>query len=644
MTTPQKFARAKPSAALALPTALPALGVPVADPVRGIIPIDELDSDVIVLVPWSGGMKNSDSIRLYWDGAVYGDPVDLSEVDLGLPDIQFELLIKVADFPANGTDVDVSLDYEIFDTASEDGQLSNLPVVVTFDRCAPGGVKLPPISFSEEQLTGITVGDLVNGILELIIEPFYDSDQDDNIELWLGTSDTEGIYLSPSFYVGDPNASHPVTISETDLTTTPDGPKYFGYRVTDWAGNISALSDLVMIPVFLDLPTLPAPLVPESVDGLITYNDAVDTVGVEVPHFDGAAVGDSIYVIWSGVTLPPYPITNNDADPLVTIAVPYDIVAQFPQVTDLVVSYWLQRAGTPRMDSPETLVNVNLTTPGGPDPDPDPETPEHENIKAPDINCGTSPVNTITPGDYGQNATATIFRVGVDLNPIWLINDEIQLYWGTPPTAVGSPLTVVSANQGSNINIPVPFAGIIEGSTGAVPVFFTITRVLDGTNAVTVKSMVQTVTVTSSGELPGDGGPLAQGIFPEANANNIITRAAGIDGTTFRITLAGVTNIELTKNPRISYDFVGVRSLDATDPGAAPIDDSRLEGDDIPITQAMLTAGYFEVELPYSRTYLICRNGAILDYSIRNDSGPIAGLQKFVRFAMNQGGGTCSLP
>ncbi|MEB0042037.1 MULTISPECIES: hypothetical protein [unclassified Pseudomonas] len=366
---------------------------------------------------------------------------------------------------------------------------------------------------------------------------------------------------------------------------------------------------------------------------------------MEIPHFDGAAEGDNIYVVWSGITIAPYPISDKDADPLASIAVPYVTVAQFPRVTGLAVSYWLQRAGTPRIDSPETLVNVNLTTPGGPDPDPDPETPEHENIKAPDVVCGTSPVNTINPADYGKDATATIFRVGVDLSAIWLLDDEIQLYWGTPPAAAGNPVTVISSNTGANITIPVPFAGTIEGSTGPVPVYFTITRVLDGTNSVTVKSMVQTVTVTSSGDLPGDGLPLEQGYFPDANASNIITRASGIDGTTFQIPLRGVTNIELTREPKISYDFVGVSSGDASVPGSsAPIEASRLTGTDIPITQAMLTAGFYEVPLPYTLTYPICRNGATLGYTLTNNSGPIDAAQRFVRFAMNQGGGTCTLP
>jgi hypothetical protein len=339
---------------------------------------------------------------------------------------------------------------------------------------------------------------------------------------------------------------------------------------------------------------------------------------------------------------PPYPILDKDADPLVTIAVPYEIVAQFPLVTGLAVSYWLLRTGTPRLDSPETLVNVNLSTPGGPDPDP--ETPEHENIKAPDILCGTSPVNTISPVDYGKNAVATVYRVGVDLAPIWLVGDEIQLYWGNISTPAGALVSVVPGNQGANISIPVPFTGVIEGSAGAVPVFFTVTRALDSNNNVTVESPKQTVTVTSSGDLPGDGLPLAQGIFPEANASNIITRAAGLDGTSFRITLSGVANIELAKNPKVSYNFVGVSSLDATDPSAPPIEESRLTATDVPITAAMITAGFYEVPLPYSLTYYICRNGATLDYSIRNDTGPIAGIQKFVRFAMNQGGGSCTLP
>ncbi|MEB0009438.1 hypothetical protein QN375_19845 [Pseudomonas sp. MH9.2] len=649
MTIIQAYAGVKKTAVTLAPSALPALTVPAADSLRGTIPIALLTADVVVKVPKSPEMKNTDSIQLLRDGVAYGAPVDLSLVDLTDPSLtEFDLLIKVADFPANGTDTRVVLNYQIYDTASEDGQTTLLPLTVRFDRLAPGGDQLPPLLFTEAQLSGITVSDLVDGLLNIVVDPFFDSEADDLVELWLGTSPTTGSFLSPTFMVTDPKRQLPVTITEADLKATADGKKYFSYRVTDWAGNVRSNPESTAIDVFLNLPELLAPLVPENDDGLITYNDAVADVGVVIPHYDGAVAGDFIYVIWGGRTISPFSVSDPvppAPDPIATIAVPYDVVAEVGNGRDIKVSYWLQRTGSPRVESLVALVNVDLRTPGGPNPDPDPTTPEHENIKPPSIQCGTSPVNTINPGNYGQNATATIPRVGEDLNVIWTIGDVIQLYWGTVSLPEMPFVTVTAPNEGSNILIPVPFVAVIGAiGVGDINVYFTVTRKLDATNTVTVKSKVQVVTVASSAELPGDGAPLARGIFPEANASNIITRAAGLNGTTFRITLSGVSNIDIGRSPVLSYNFVGVSSVDATDPAAPPIEASRLKSDDVLITQAMLAAGYYEVALPYSLIYLICRNGAILDYSISNDRGRTNGLQKFVRFAMNEAGGSCSIP
>lgn len=649
MTTFPTYARAKTRARKSAGAlALGQLTVPVNDPIFGI-KLTDLTTDVVVKVPKSTDMRNSDSIRLYWNGVQYGDPVDLSAVDLTDPLIvDFDLLIKVADFPADGTDTKGPVDYEIYDTASEDGQLSGLPVTVRFDRRAPGGSHLPPLYFTPEQLTGITVADLVGGVLTLKVDPYFDGASQDIVELWLGSSPTVGSYLTPPILVADPALEQPVTITQADLEALIDGPMTFGYRVTDWAGNVSALSELVTVNVFLRLPDLLKPLVPENDKGLITYTDAVDDVGVVIPQYNGLAVGDMLYVVWGGTTIDPYLVPSpvpSPPDPVATIAVPYTTVNTVGNGT-VQVSYWLQRSGSPRIDSPSTPVEVDLTTPGGGDPDPDPETPEHDNIKAPEVRCGTSPVNTISPDDYGKDATATIFRVGEDLDVIWAVGDVIQMQWGSiNDSALLPPVTVTAANQGANIPITVPFTGVIDAAgVGTISVFFTITRLLAGGIPVTVKSKVQSVDVVSSGALPGDGNPLVRGEFPEANASNIITRAKGIDGTWFEITLSGVSNIELTKNPTVSYDFVGVASGDATDPSAPPIEASRVKADNVPLTQAHLTAGKFEVQLPYALTYNICRNGAILDYKLSNDSGTVNAVQRFVRFAMNQGGGTCSLP
>lgn len=650
MTTFPNYARAKKTLKRSAGTlALGALSAPVADPFTGIIKIADLTSPVLVIIPKSADLRDTDTLRLIWDGVLTNISYKLTSNDVTDPTVvEFELSIPLADFPAPGTDVKVVLDYQAFDEDAEDGGVAGLPVTIRFDQRAPGGSHLPPIYFTPDQLTGITVADIVEGLLTLKVDPYFDGATQDIIELWLGNSPTAGSYLTPTFPVADPAVEQAVNIAQAALETLIDGPMTFGYRVTDWAGNVSALSELVTVNVFLRLPDLSAPLVPENDKGLITYTDAVDDVGVVIPQYNGLAVGDMLYVVWGGTTIEPYLVPSpvpQPPEPVATIAVPYTTVNAVGNGT-VQVSYWLQRSGAPRTDSPPTSVEVDLTTPGGGDPDPDPTTPEHDNIKAPEVKCGTSPVNTISPADYGQNATATIFRVGEDLDVIWAVDDVIQLQWGSiNDPAPLPPVTVIAGNQGANIPITVPFTGVIEeAGLGTISVFFTITRLLADGVSVTVKSKVQSVDVVSSGEFPNDGNTLAQGIFPEANANNIITRAAGLDGTTFRINLAGVTNIELAKNPTVSYDFVGVTSGDATDPTASPIEASRVKADNVALTQAQLTAGFVEVPLPYALTYNICRNGAILDYKLNNDSGGVNATQKFVRFAMNQGGGTCSLP
>lgn len=645
-------------------TALGQLVVPVANNPKGIIKVVDLERDVIVEVPKSNDMKETDSIQLYWDGKPYGQPLDLKG-QLGDPNVvKFDLAISMADFPPKGSTVDAVLDYRVYDTDSEDGQLSGLVVTVRFDQRPPGGAAgLPPLNIDDELIkSGVTPGNLMDDpddaskkILFMLVTSYFDEQLDDVIELWLGTSQDEssGTYLPLKFTVTSPNMPVAVWIREEDLRAVGDGTRYFAYRGTDWAGNVSNRSDVLPLRLFLTLPAVLAPLVPENDDGLITYNDANDpperAVGVDIPAYPGAAAGDVLTVKWGTQTLPPYTLTASDitGDPLTTIQVPYeDVAAEGDGIKN--VSYTMQRPGVPLVQSPNTPVEVNLTTPGGPAPDPDPTTPEHENIKAPSVQCGTSPVNTIQPDDYGKDAIATLFYKGEDGNVIWEVGDAIQLYWATSNPNLIPTITVTSTNVGTDIPITVPFAAIGASGTGARPVYFTLTRHLTSSAGtlvpVTVRSKTQSVDVISSTEFPGNGKPLAQGIFPEANARNIITRAAGIDGTTFQINLLGVSNIDLALNPVISYTFVGVASGDETDPNAPPIPGTEVSAIDVRVTQAMVDAGFLEVPLPYSLTYKICRNGAILDYSIANDKGRTAAIQKFVRFAMNQGGGGCSLP
>ncbi|MDH0302807.1 MULTISPECIES: hypothetical protein [unclassified Pseudomonas] len=634
--------------------ALPQLNVPVRDATRGIIPVKDLQADVEIKVPKSPDLRLGDFIRLYRDGDFFGTELELADPEFSDPLVtEFTLYYEVSDFPVNGADETVALDYGIYDPISEDGQPSGLPVNVRFDRRPAGGDELPPIAFTDDQLSGITESDLVNDELPLAINPYLHGEAEDIIELWIGTAEDEasGTWLPTRFNVTNPRQPTPALLTRAELLALGDGRRYFAYRVTDWAGNVARISARVGIDVFLQLPALLAPLVPEADDGLVTYNDANPDVGVEIPDYPGAAVGDIIRLTWGATTLPPYPLTAADVgnDPLTTLAVPFSVVQPEGDGT-IVVSYRMERAGQPNTPSPTTTVEVNLSTPGGPNPDPDPDSPEHGNIRAPLIRCGSSPDNTILPPDYGSDAVAIISRPGVDNQPIWLIDDVIQLHWQSISDPELSPVTVTLVNEPANISIPIPFTEVIDVTgSGVFDVWFTVTRQLPATPnpvPVTVRSPTQAVTVTAAGALPGDGNPLAQGDFPEANASNIITRARGIDGTTFRIPLSGVSNIQISQNPRVSYDFVGIIAPNQNQPSPpfTTIEDSRLKMDDVALTQQHLDAGYFEVDLPYALTYFICRNGAILDYSLANDIGRTHAIQRYVYFAMNQGGGGCSLP
>ncbi len=636
--------------------ALPELTVPARDATRGIIPIIELDNDLEVKVPKSSDLRPGDFIRLFNAGTWFGDELEITQADLDDPTlIEFTLIYPQSEFPAPGTDVTVALDYGIYDPFSENGQPSQRVVNTRFDRRAAGGAQLPPIAFTEEQLSGITEADMVADVLPLVISPYHYGEAEDKIELWLGTSadESSGTWLVPTFEVTNPTLNVRVEITRQELEDAGDGLRYFAYRVTDWAGNISGISSTTPIEVFLQLPALDAPLVPEADDGLITYNDANPSVGVAIPTYDGASAGDSIVLSWGAARLAPYVLTPADAinDPLVTLEVPYAIVRQEGD-GNINVRYQMSRAGQPPITSGDTPVEVNLTTPGGPDPDPNPELPEHGNIKAPTIKCGTSPDNTITPGDFGKDAVAIITRPGVDNKPIWLVDDVIQLHWQNISNPELTPVTVTVSNEPANINYPIPFTGVIDQTgSGEFDVYFTLTRELPASPnpvPVTVRSPIQRVRVTAGAELPGDGNPLNQASFPDANSRNIITRAVGMAGTVFRIPLAGVSNIELTKNPRVSYDFVGIETplnqVTPPPPPFTPIEASRIKMAGVALTQSDLDTGYIDVPLPYSLTYYICRNGAIVDYTIENDIGPTQASQGYVYFALNQGGGTCTLP
>lgn len=572
----------------------------------------------------------------------------------------FELAIPVADFPKAGT-TPWKLDYSVFDRFSGGGPLSGKPVTVVFDLEAPGGESaeaMPVLEFTPEQLSGITLADVVGDAIPVILPAWFLSDGLDVAELWLSDTPAEDDtkYLANTFELpeGDKGKALAVAFQVADIEPLGNKELYFAYRLRDKAGNISTRSNPIKIEVLLNKPPkdLFAPVVPDYVDhGVVTQKDAAELVEVEIPDYTNAAEGDRIYVIWGATRMPPVPLLGTDLNPtppapLKVIKLPYADVLTEGSGSAKEVKYEVWRGSVNAATSPSTTVDVNLDSPG-PGPDPDPGTPWHENLEplvvVSDSGNGSGGDNVIPPGDFNKEAVATIPHLGKNGQPIWKVNDRVQVSWDG--TLVGTPFPIINANENQDAKIAIQ-AGTVGASTGLKNVFYVVSRDLlpSTTEVATAESEPTPVDVQSPGLLPGDGS-LAKVIFTEENpALNVVNRTTGgLDGTPVRITLKDVTNI--AKDDLIDLRFVGRNSL--TDPTAAEIPGTELVVTDHKITQQEMDRGYYELDIPYN-PYLqkICRNGCTVDYSITNGVGtPVDAEQKFIRIVLDQPGsiGVCEI-
>jgi hypothetical protein len=623
---------------------------------------------------------------------VNGYEPDNAVGELAYPELgsDFELSIPVEAFPAPEYPFTKwSVDYRYYDVESEDQRFSNEPIQIIFDQIAPGGEDATPapISVPDELINnGVSISDLTGdpAALPLHIAAWFDEDLDDQVELWLGTGTNEasGKYLDAKpAPVSETGTGVEVLFPLADLITFSGNPVYFGYRVTDWAGNRSQLSNVVPLDLYLnDQPSdLLAPQIPEAAPynpadgnnmppgtGMLTWNKANTSTTVQIPTYTNVKVDDRIYVQWGVQGVTPMSVTQKDIDDAATNGYLLLLEVDFKTTVfpvgsqpNLAVNYVVRRTDTPDKASPMQYVRVNLETPGGPDPDPTPETPEHDNMKPLEVLssvAGSTP-NLITPEGYDKTATITIPRTGADNEAIWKLNDTVTIYWGGPDEDP-APITITSANQGSNLIVPLPADFIAKNGTGSIPVYYTLTRDLGDGNLVTARAIDTTVIVQSAGEAPGGLGELLGAVFPEsldpssANPNRRITRAVGLDGTTLRVPLldAGGQPLEnVAVGDSIIGEFYGVDDP-ANGPGA-DIDPNkpRIEASVISIDHKIvaddLTNGYYEVAVPYSKTYTICRNLSVTDYSITNAAGITkAAPRVLILFALNQAGGTCDLP
>jgi hypothetical protein len=305
---------------------------------------------------------------------------------------------------------------------------------------------------------------------------------------------------------------------------------------------------------------------------------------------------------------------NND--PVKEIPISYadlDAGSQGTPPVSVNVSYTVQRGSTPFPTSPATPVKVDLTIVGGPDPDP--ETPENENLKAPDVYGASNTLNTITAADYGQDGRIVIPWQTVDLKQTFLAGDILRVYWGANTTpAINLVITTPPTTDTSYV---IPLNIITGDATGDRPVWYTVTRTLSTAPHIsTAKSSVQTVKVESNIGHPGDGNPLAAPTFPEAKGtapNLYIDRAAGLDGTDVRCPL---TDTNIAAGDSIIAVFSGYTTSDGTGtPSVTFTSDPRI------ITGPEFAQKFADIAVPTGIMRQLCRGSARAQYTVTNAQG-----------------------
>lgn len=234
---------------------LPTVEVPGLLP-DGRVPLEMLNKDLDIFVPAFEGLKIGDTLTLYINSTNSGQTITFTAADEDNPDYKAEFSISTSDYPAAGTYLETSLDYEYVDFATGESSRPGAPLTVTFDREAPGGTSLRALAFTPDQKEGITEADLVAGNLQVSAYAWYGMERGDVITPWVSDSqfpDDIAPFLLPESAVTVQEEGSSVGLKFPRRSFQGVADRYFGYQLRDKLGNVSALSSVTRIPV--NLPT-----------------------------------------------------------------------------------------------------------------------------------------------------------------------------------------------------------------------------------------------------------------------------------------------------------------------------------------------------------------------------------------------------
>ncbi|KVO33362.1 hypothetical protein WJ74_17920 [Burkholderia ubonensis] len=611
----------------------------------GLLPVPVANRDVTVKVAWWSGIQSLMILQLQWQrrGGTYVDvgasrSVTASEAadsntvfDLVIPQFALmpegEYLLRVRATSFFGGNVDYS-----------DGT----PLEV--DRTAPGGTHLPPLVFppNVDKSKTVTADDLVDDKLIATVADWHDEKPGDLLIPMIGGDEVAPMppveVIAPDFEVH---------FSRADLERAGDGLHDFTYTVTDRAGNKSLPArDVVTLKVVLrDAPTnLLAPRVPAADKGLIIFADTFpDPLEVHISSFPNVRNNDEIILYWGTRAVGTLRVTDATADPVVTFALDYGVLADVMPQGDIDVTYIVMRDRTIFGPSPVTPVTVNLTLPAGPDIDP--ISGVHRNLKpALTISAGGAR-NEIPVADFNRPATIEVDWFAVDGSPVYLQGDEIDIDWGAQTGAITYTVTPADVANPATLVLTLPADKIVAEGTGHIPVRYTVTRQLGGGHSNTSVAPTEIVLVRSMTDFPGGEDGLDEGTFPEARYLDPPFYGA-----------LGLTDIESGKG---YYRVASYKNITDGDTivvrfrgTGGPIPDGS--GPDIPgsadqlaytVVAADITRGYMDFTIPVANWMRICFGAIHITYEVTNGFGSAnCPEHHIVADVKKPGADTCPIP
>lgn len=596
-----------------LPTAL----------VDGLLPVALLTAPIPVTFP-------------AWDDAVEGDYYQLL-LDNVLVGVQEQLPAN----PIPGAELTLDIPVDSL-TGAQDGNhtlaylsrrfIGGTPNVsaaipIVFDRQAPGGSLLSPLIFPRAVNDGLTSDELtaMADVLVGEVPAYFDIKLGDVIQTyWAGQEGPEHTVQQAEVPGGGTQPERiMIGFTRAFLETLGDIKEDVYYVITDRAGNVSVDSEPVAFQLALHEPAadLPAPIIAQADDGVISDADAKQSVSVDIPAYDDVQPGDEVTLYWGANSLPMQPVRPGDEaeNPIFTLLVNYATVALTPD-GDVDVYYEVRRNTLLLGTSAVKTVHVVLDLPG-------PVSPEKPIIRGASANPDDTD-NVIDENDYLQPATAIIaWKSG------FIEDDQISLFWGQQPVPVQYRIKLSDVTAAADLSLTVPNALITNEGTGTdIRVNYTV---MHTGNPNTTYSASQSVIVRRKGELPGGENGLQPPEFQRVTENGGIGAILNPDGAT--VLVKPYENIKT--GDVLNFTFLGWKGLFE----GPQVPEATYTFTTEPLTEQQTREDY-EFTVPDENLRLICFGRAEAMFKVNSITGPATSGTAKVFIDMVTPGEGCAKP